>query len=204
VLLVVFASGLLAMISNLVHLAGWSKPGIGVPSIVSPAPVGAITKGPSSATIENGSFTDGDKLPTGWGNLPWIGQGQAHLTRDTTVFKSAPASLCLEGTTVSTYTALDHLLAGYQPGQRFRIRGWMRAEGTLKEASVAIRGREVMDPIGQQKEYVFLNDAHNSTEWVPFERDVTLSQGSKYAYFVMVVAGQGKLWVDDLSITPLP
>jgi hypothetical protein len=157
---------------------------------------------PAQITVVNGSFTGGSKLPDGWTNLPWIGQGEARLERDTTEFKSAPASLRLEGFTETSYVALDHLLEGYKDGDTFHIKGWMKYEGTAKDAQLAIRGRAVEGATAPQKEYVYLTSVRLAKTWTPFNVPVTLKPGNKYAYFVMVVAGKGKLWVDDIEVGP--
>jgi hypothetical protein len=152
--------------------------------------------------IANGSFDKGGALPDGWTNLPWIGQGQARLSRDTKNFRSAPASLRLEGVTPQTYTALDHRIEGYEEGKPFTIRGWVKSEGGVKDAQIAVRGREIPGEVAPQKEYFHVFNATKAGNWTPFESRVTLKPGSKHAYFVIVLAGQGKVWVDDITITP--
>lgn len=155
-----------------------------------------------SFALENGTFSDGDKLPDGWTNLPWMGEGVARLKRDTTEFHSSPASLSLEGTTTRTYTALDHFIGARPTSGTFTVRGWIKTEGDFQEASVGIRGREIIGEIAPQKEWVHVLDARTTSEWTPFEKRVSLQPGSNYAYLVIVLRGKGKVWVDDLSISP--
>jgi len=168
-----------------------------------PAPLPEQEKGPIA--INNGAFTGGGALPDGWTNLPWMGEGEAKLARDTTVFHTAPAALRLEGTTARTYTALDHRLTGYHEGDAFTVRGWMRVAGAPQEATIGIRGRAVEGDIAPQTEWFHVADARTAaTGWLPFEQKVTLKPGSKYAYLVTVLRGKGSLWIDDVEVIPQP
>ena len=155
----------------------------------------------STFTLVNGSFSEGSNLPDGWTNFPWMGEGTAHLVRDTTTFHTAPAALSLETATERTYTALDHLIGPYTGGTTFTIQGWVRVEGVPKEATVAIRGREVLGDIAPQKEWFHVMDARETSGWTHFEKQVTLQPGSKYVYLVLVLRGKGKLWIDDVSVS---
>ena len=163
---------------------------------------GVTSADPVSFTLENGNFSNGDKLPDGWNNLPWMGEGIARLSRDTTEFHSKPAALRLEGTTTRTYTALDHFLGPRPESGTFTVRGWVKSEGSFQEATIGIRGREIVGEIAPQKEWSHVFDARTATSWMPFEKQVSLQPGSKYAYLVIVLRGKGKVWVDDLSVSP--
>src|ERR1700710_1782986 len=57
-------------------------------------PTRALPPATSPNAISNRDMSKGDVRPDGWA-LGWVGSGKIEAVRDTTVFKSAPASLCV-------------------------------------------------------------------------------------------------------------
>ena len=157
--------------------------------------------GAGPLALDNGSFSDGGTVPSGWTATPWVGSGTAHLSRDTTTFHSGPASLRLEAATVDTYTAIDHQITGYKPGMPFTVHGWVRVQGAPSEATIGVRGRDTLGETAPTHEWSHVFDARTVAEWTPFQARVTLTPGSKYAYFVVVVRGKGVVWTDDVTVT---
>jgi hypothetical protein len=157
--------------------------------------------GSGKLALDNGSFDRGGDLPDGWTAPPWVGQGTAHLSRDTTIYHSAPASLRLDAATDDTYTAVDHHIAGYTSGTSFVVRGWVRVQGSPQEATIGVRGRDTLGETAPTHEWAHVFDARNAADWTPFQTRVHLTPGSKYAYFVVVLRGKGVIWTDDVTVT---
>lgn len=148
--------------------------------------------------IANGSMTAGTEKVDGWTSV-WRDPAKAEFTavRDTTVFRTPPASLLLSspaavmGGTIASATTLA-------VGKTAEVSGFVKSEGDMK---ISIYYQAVDDtwkliPPGMVKIATF--EPGTTADWRPFTAKVTMPAGATKLMLGMFAAGQGKAWLDDV------
>jgi len=145
------------------------------------------------ALVANGSMTDGSAQPEAW-HLGSYKEGVVRLGRDTTVFHTAPAALLIatEGQAMGfAQQALQPL-----PNGPVTISGAARAEGTFNLCQVIV---QVFDATWKQVDWKVVHVVKTGPEWQTFQATVSLPATTAHALVGLVIRGDGKAWLDDLS-----
>ncbi|MEI6234961.1 MAG: hypothetical protein WCT04_18045 [Planctomycetota bacterium] len=140
---------------------------------------------------------DAQNRPANW-TQTWTGSGKIKLSRDTSLFKSAPASLALEssGGDARGRTMQAHLA---KPGQRFRLSGFLKASG----AATATVGVQFYTEAWKPIDFKAVGNALPGSDWLPFANDVVVPPGTYRIGIVLQLDGDGKVWLDDVNAKDL-
>ena len=165
------------------------------PAREAPVPEAALDRPEATRLLTNPSMTDGDEAPEGW-KVSWTGKGQLRLARDTDRFLDEPASLRLESVGgVARGTASLNLPENLE---RFTVGGHVSAEGEHSASFVAV---QAFDAQWKQLRFTPLVEiGEGFDKWRPFEREVTLPEGTAHAVLAVVLEGDGRIWLDALSL----
>ncbi len=183
--------------------AQWStdyKPTAGVSYVTSEvdrkfAAVDATEGKPRPVKLRNGDMTQGDGLPTAWDGK-W---GDVTVSRDTEIYKSAPASLSV--TTVGNRsTGQASQTFDVTGGQTVRVSGNVKSTGDVKVNFAVQSYDQNWHPVAfEQVKYV-----QNETDWTPATKDVVLPTDAAHAGVLLLVEGAGKAWLDDAAVSTVP
>lgn len=153
---------------------------------------------PVKVAIRNGDMSAGTATADGWTST-WrdTGKGEALFVRDTTVFRTAPASLCIAskdaeiGATITAFTVLP-------VGKTAEIAGWVKGEGQMK-VTVFCQGTDdafKVQPPGMIKLATF--EVGTTADWRPFSGTVAMPAGATRLAIGLLAQGSGKAWLDDV------
>ncbi len=155
--------------------------------------------------LVNGSMTDGEAVPTGWGKT-WTPKdgGTLRVVRDTKVFVKGPASLRLETVGGFADGNTSQTIAGLA-GRTVVLRGSLRSQD-VQYASIALF---IRDKNYQRVDWINLVQAWHTTNWKSFNRRLTVPANGANVMLMVYMKGKGKVWADELSlqvveVTPLP
>ncbi len=153
-----------------------------------PVPAAALDRPEATRLLTNLSMTDGDPTPEGW-KISWTGKSQLKLARDTDRFLDEPTSLRLEhvGGTARGTASLD-LPEGLE---RSTLGGHVAAEGEHSASFVAVQAFDAQWKQLRFTPLVELGERFN--KWRPFEREVTLPEGTAHAVLAVVLEGDGRI-----------
>jgi len=152
----------------------------------------ALFFAPLVAQLPNGDMSQGELSPKGW--TLWVGTAPIILARDTSFFFSAPASLLLDGQKGAYGVAYLPLPITFRQGT---LRGIYHLVGKPEETFIAL---QVFDAAKKQIDWVnFVSESQNGI-WQEFEGSYTLSPEAATANLVVSLKGDGKIWLDDLSL----
>lgn len=160
-----------------------------------PAPSNATTPDRTLSLLLNPGFEEGGTTPTGWTHT-WTGRGAAEVTRDLAC--AAPegkAALRLRSTAPDTNSSV------YQDitlPQSVTLHVRAKSAGTFKTAMVAV---QFFDASGAQVGWTTIADALSASDWRDFSQQVDRPASATRAALVIVIDGDGSLWVDDLRAT---
>jgi hypothetical protein len=127
----------------------------------------------------------------------WVGRGEIKVARDTTVFRSAPASFRVEA--VGNSLGQGSQTVSAKPGDSFRWSGYVKTDGVAK-VNVAVQAFD------HNWRPVAFNQAcfvEGEKDWTAFSKDITVPPGARNLAFVLLVDGPGRAWLDDLRIAPI-
>lgn len=153
----------------------------------------------AALVVRNGAMTEASgELPTGW-DQKWVGKGQIKVVRDTRVYHTAPASLRVESSGGAAQGQASQVVEA-AAGAKFVLKGYLKTEGQAK-VNVALQPYD-----GAWSPITFLQArfSQNDTEWTPFEKEFTLPQKTARFGIVLLLEGEGKAWLDEVSIAPAP
>jgi hypothetical protein len=136
--------------------------------------------------LANGDMSAGGDRPDGWTET-W---GAAKAFRDTTVFRSAPASLRIE---VGGGTGQAFQMREGGANATLRIRGALRSQGEVR-AQVAV---QAFDAEWKRNEFKQVRYTQGDTDWVAFEGTVTLPAWTARYNLQVWAEGTGLAWLDD-------
>lgn len=144
-------------------------------------------------TFANPSMTEGESRPFAW-DAKGYDFGPLPSIRDTKEYASAPASLRVESDTpVSDYvgTWLKDVR-----GRKLRITCKMKNEG-FEKCILRVAGKNG----GFQECFSeTVADATNAKEWTEFTAEITVTREAMRDRLELFVSGQGKAWLDDITI----
>ncbi|MCC7492684.1 MAG: glycoside hydrolase family 9 protein [Fimbriimonadaceae bacterium] len=146
--------------------------------------------------LPNGSMAAGAGQPAGW-REPTIeeGPGTLRLTRDTVTFQTGPAALRLEAVGGVVKGNVGCALPAIA-GQRITVSAWLLAVGDLSFVALA-----VLVP-GGEPSYQALAEIRPSPRWQRVYRQVTVPTGAQPPQLLLLLQGQGTLWLDEVSLQP--
>lgn len=148
-----------------------------------------------TVVLRNGAMEQGDTIPTGW-ETKWEGTGKLIVTRDTTVKHGGSASLRVASGDGSHAKGQASQIIDAPAGTKFVVRGWLRTEGEVK-VNVAV---QPMNAQWTPVSFLQARYAQNNTDWAPFAQEIILPDGATRFGVVVLLDGQGKAWLDDVSI----
>ncbi|HEX8235645.1 MAG TPA: hypothetical protein VF600_06780 [Abditibacteriaceae bacterium] len=148
--------------------------------------------------VVNGDMSGGTTRPNGW-NTPWTGTGEIEVLRDTTSFRSAPASLQLRSVGGAAYGTVSQTVAATKTPML--MSGVARSSGQFEEAVVAV---QAFDATGKQIDWFTLSDVRDSSRWTTFQKNVALSPQTAKWNLVVTLRGTGAVWLDDFKIEAAP
>jgi hypothetical protein len=157
--------------------------------VVLPPPVKPFT-----LVIKNGSMTQGGATPAFWeGKF-----GDAMVTRDTEVFKTAPASLRVAVSGGKSGQGFQAIQGG--AGATFKIAGWIKSAGMVK-AQIAI---QVFAEGYTQNQFIQVQFVQNDTDWTHFVKEIKLPEWAAFFNVLLLAEGDGKAWLDDVHEASAP
>ncbi len=169
------------------------------PVAARPAAFAAVVGSPSALPpLHNGSMTEGTDTPTGWTNL-WTASGKLQIVRDTSDYKSAPASLRLESVGGPAYGTVSQPF-GPAP-DAFQVTGSVKSAGQFDESVFAV---QEMDATGKQVAWINLANAAGAKTWQAFSGTVQLPPEAASWNLVLTLKGTGKVWLDDVQFSSPP
>ena len=153
-------------------------------------------------SLENGTMTDGDKLPSGW-SKPAVDAGSTGkllAERDTSVYVKGPASIRLESAGGPVSGKMTQMLKGVG-GRSLEFSGHVRRQGS-GAATVALIGFDAdYKALIGWKELVRIT---GDSDWRPFGTRVDFPIEVKRALLLLYVQGEGKSWFDEIAVAPAP
>ena len=141
--------------------------------------------------LANGDMGDGDDAPKGW--TLKFDVGELKMSRDTTTFASAPASLRLESVGGKAKGLASQRL-DVTAGEKLKVSAKVRAEGDLGHAAL------VMLAIGGTPNWNELATFKGTEEWKTISADFTAPPGTQFCLLLVFMDGEGKVWLDDAAV----
>jgi hypothetical protein len=150
---------------------------------------------------DGGMEAEREGLPAGWGNLTQD-KGTLRASRDTTApAHTGAASLRLESVggpaTGNVAHALDPERAS---GRTVVVRGWVRSEGRLEDAQVAVFAQDAAYKSVLWGIVCPGPVVTRSREWTRFEGHATVPAGSRNVRLMLFLSGEGSAWLDDVTV----
>lgn len=146
--------------------------------------------------LTNGSFSQGETIPSGWQKAE-CDEGKVRAFRDTDHFASASASLCLESVDGPVRNGtIAQRIEDFTPGNRVGFSGLVKSDGNVDFAALALISPGVKD--SWQELIVF----PRIVEWKKFEATARIPREAEDLLLVLLIHGEGKVWVDDLKFLP--
>ncbi len=164
------------------------------------SPLAAADGDPARRRIPNGDMTAGGDLPDRWDGR-WIGKGAIAVQRDTTVFHTAPASLCV-ATDGGPANGSASCTVDCTGGEVLALSGWMKTDGRVKVNVFAQPFSADWRPLGFiQLGYRHDNDSHDWSEW---NGTATMPADAARCIIGLLVEGEGRAWLDDVRAAGEP
>ncbi len=145
-------------------------------------------------SVLNGGMTQGGQVPANWGGK----DGDITVTRDTTTFKSGPASLQVLVAGGKSGSASQTFQGG--AGASFKLAGWIKSQGNVK-AQVAV---QAFAEGYKNNQFIQVQYIQNDTDWTAFEKEVKLPDWTAFFDVKLLVEGDGKAWIDDVHEAAAP
>jgi photosystem II stability/assembly factor-like uncharacterized protein len=146
--------------------------------------------------IDNGDMERGEAVPDRW-TEKWVGRGDVVVARDTEIKKRGSASLRIESRGGPAQGQIAQLVdvGSYR---RVRVTGWLRSAGKVK-VNVALQ------PFAADYKPISFMQAHYTADdsaWTRFDRSLELPADAARYGVVMLLEGDGKAWLDDVTVQP--
>lgn len=153
-----------------------------------------------SNLLRNGGMEDGEAQPTAWTST-WAGTGKVAAARDTAQFHGGKASLRVESVGGAAKGNASQAVEGLA-GKRVRIIGWLRSDGKVAAAVGAGSFDASWKQLGW--ETIQVVPAGGASDWVAFDKTVTIPAGTAKVSLGATIDGEGKAWFDDLALCEVP
>jgi C-terminal processing protease CtpA/Prc len=133
--------------------------------------------------------------PEGWGGGP-----PATLHTDSTIVHSGTWSARIERETASEggFSSLTNSIPIDFGGQMLEIRGFLRSEGVTGFFGLWMREDGNAGPV--QFDNMQKRQLRGTTEWTEYSIQLPLDPRARTVFFGALLAGKGKVWVDDIQI----
>ena len=181
--------------------AAFTKRGVSVP----PAAPVAATPAPAPVAsplnlVQNGDMSaqSAEGFPANWGDRWFDGKGVA-VTSDAVEPHSAPAALRLD-TENGFVKAQSKQVIPAQSGSQYKVSGYIRSKGTGVWSLGVQFYNAAMKPVGFQH----IGDTTPNAAWQQREDTVTVPPDATQMGVMLYAEGQGKGWLDDVSVTAVP
>ena len=149
--------------------------------------------------VTSAGFSGGDFVLSGWNTS--TNSGSISAGRDTSVFKSGPASLRIESKGES-----DGNVSFSMPniaGKTLLVEGWIRSSGPgVKGAQFALLHQDSSYKMIEWKQVAGRYNFKDG-EWAQFSMKVQVPASAAHSLAIFLLQGDGKIWLDDLTITDL-
>jgi len=144
--------------------------------------------------VLNGAMTQGTSIPTHWDGK----FGDVEVARDTTVYKSAPASLRVSISGGKSGQAFQTFPGGAKA--TIKIAGWFKTAGNVK-AQVLV---QAFADGYKQNQFIQVLYLQGDSDWTHFEKEVTLPDYTAFFNIGVLTEGDGKAWLDDVREASSP
>lgn len=154
-----------------------------------------LSTGLKAEILKNGDMTEGETAPTSW-DKRWVGTGKLLITRDTAIFKSAPASLRISAQDGSAKGQIYQLVP-VTAGEQLTASGWIKCEGADTTAQFGLQFFTAdYKPISTvQVRYIT-----GTTDWTTGKLTTTVPANATQAGFILLIDGDGQAWLDDARL----
>ena len=143
----------------------------------------------------NGDMSQGGASPDGWTQV-WVGSGKIEAARDTSNFRSAPASLRISSGGGAGEGQVAQLLQ-LPRRQPFVAGGWLMSAGTAR-VTFGVQFYDASNRAIQFSEILFTD---RPVRWTNASLRIDPpAQATSFA-LVLYIAGTGQAWLDDVTLT---
>lgn len=147
--------------------------------------------------LGNADFEDEDRgEPLGWSNTAILG---VIYEKNGGIFNDH----CIHITTYSGDATLRQGGLTLIVGGTYKLTGYVKTQNLNYSSSGA--GVAIIDT-GWTRQYAYCAPRGTSSDWIYFEKDITITQASKDNIFTVIVYGakcSGDMWVDGLTLQPV-
>jgi hypothetical protein len=144
--------------------------------------------------LDNPDFSTGAAAPDAWSEP----ENGVTAARDASVYKTAPSSMRLDGTSAQASGWAFQMMKTVEP-RSFIAGGWYKSSGSaLKTARILIQALNA--DWGQVDRLLLVPDAR-AADWTRFSVRVSLPPAAVHAGMAVLVEGEGTLWVDAFEIS---
>ncbi|GEM_PF-1598842 len=166
------------------------------------APAGAAAPEKSNVAggtnlAQNSSMSDGNEQPTNW-TAVWTANGKLKGSKDTTTFKSGPASLKIESDGGPVKGSISQPLKDVA-GLKLKVKGWAKCQGP-KTCSVGIGA---FDASWKMIKWIHVFAKAGDFDWTQFEQDVEIPADAVNVNLGLGIEGEGSEWFDDVEVIVL-
>ena len=136
-------------------------------------------------------------FPGGWGG----GGKDYELVRDADVKHGGTASGAIRSTadTMGFGTFTQGVKAEKYRGKRVRLAGWIKADGVTGWSGLWMRV-DGKDKTGLAFDNMSDRAVKDTSDWTQFQVVLDVPDAAEQVYFGCLLAGKGKVWVDDLTL----
>ena len=161
----------------------------------------ALATAAFTVELVNGDMTQGDTAPTGWTAI-WTPDENKPVAaaRDTTVFKSEPASLRFDNPQGAPFANVSVKLT-VKGGENLKIGAGMRVGTGVTRGTFAL---QCHDAAGTQTVWQEIVGGEPGDQWKTGLVRAPIPAGTATATLVLLMDGKGSVWLDDVTIEQLP
>ena len=143
--------------------------------------------------IRNGEMTEGTGQPVNW-EMSSHKVGEYAMSRDTTLSKSAPASLQVRTEGKATGFVYQKIEAA--KGSTVTLRGFARVKGSFQRSQIAV---QLFDSSWKQTDWKTIAEVPADDQWKEFQGSFNVPDGSPNILIGVSFEGAGQVWLDDVT-----
>jgi hypothetical protein len=143
-----------------------------------------------SNLVRNAKMNAGDALPANWDGK----SGDVTAARDATVYKSAPASLRVDGQAGKSGQAFQQFELG--GGKTCSISGWVKTQGNAKVNFAA----QSFASDWSKNDFAQIGYQQGASDWTQFSKMVRIPDWAARFNVLLMVEGAGSAWLDDVRV----
>lgn len=161
---------------------------------IDPTPEPPAPEARPAPVVKNGDMAKGAAIPDDW-NQHWTGKGKIKVYRDTTVYRSAPASLCVASDGGEAQGQASQVIDA-EAGQRFVVHGFLKTADHVR-CNVMVQAMNGWTPFHSEQ----VKFSQGDQDWTEFSKQVELPPGTQRFGIVLYIEGDGKAWLDDVTLS---